>query len=231
MNFTLIHPSRGRARQAFNTMANWLNKCRKPKEVQYIFSLDSDDNQLPVYRSLIAGIKTQLQEPAKILVNPNKNLIQAIQKATQEQLRGQIIIVVSDDFDCPSGWDELIVSAIDEAAMVYGHNRLALRINDGITKPSDKILTLPILTKELFDSLGYIYHPSYTGMFADNDLYESAEKVGKVRTVSHLLFEHKHWINSKATKDATYERHNNNLSWNLGKQLLEKRRSSNFGIA
>lgn len=224
MTFTLIHPSRGRARQAYNTMATWINKSVS-KDIQYIFSLDEDDPQLFFYKNFLYKITAAVTP--EVLINPNKNLIQAIERVTSkpENIKGEILIIVSDDFDCPDRWDEQILFEIDE------RKEFALKVNDGITAVDNPILTLPILSKELFLKLGYVYYPKYTGMFADNDLYEACDKLGAIIHAPHLLFQHKHWVNNMAKKDETYNRHNNTPSWNLGQKLLAERRQRNFDLA
>lgn len=220
--FTLIHPSRGRARQAFNTMISWINKAAS-KDIQYIFSLDSDDRQLNFYRSFLMKVPEPLTP--EIIVSDNKNLVQALQKVKPETIRGDIIIVVSDDFDCPMNWDKELLSVVGD------RKEFAVKINDGITKADNPILTLPILSKPLFNRLGYIYYPEYIGMFADNDLFEACDKLGAIIHAPKLLFQHNHWVNNKARRDETHGRHDNPLSWNIGKRLLEQRRQRNFDLA
>ncbi len=221
MIFSLIHPSRGRARQAYDTMNRWIAKSVY-KDIQYIFSLDNDDRQLNFYRSFLSRAVGNITP--EIVIDNNRNLVQAIQKVKPEMINGQIIIVVSDDFDCPQDWDKELLSAIDD------REEFAIKVNDGISKSDNPIMMLPILSKKLFDRLGYIYYPEYIGMYADNDLFEVCDKLGAMIHAPHLLFQHNHWINGKSRKDETHQRHDNPLSWSLGKKILAERRQRNFDI-
>jgi len=218
---TLIHPSRGRARMAAVTMQTWINKS-STKDIQYIFSIDVDDPQLNFYKTFLKPFSGIAPE---IIVSANKNLVQAIEKVPHEAIKGDIIIVVSDDFDCPKNWDSLLLNVTDN------RKEFAIKINDGITQHDNPIMTLPILSKQLFDRLGYIYYPGYIGMFADNDLFEVCDKLGAIIHAPQLLFPHNHWINKKTRRDATHNRHDNPISWKVGQKLLDERRQRNFDLA
>lgn len=218
---TLLHPSRGRAYKAHTTFKNWKAKAID-KNIQHILSLDSDDKKLDTYKSLFTE--------SKIIVNDNKNLVDAVHVG-MPYIKGDLVVVLSDDFDCPEKWDQEL-----ELAWTYEANKdelgndkeAAIYINDGITF-GRKCMTLPILSKSLIDKLGYIYFPGYTGMFADDDLYAVCEKLG-VLIEKDILFEHKHWVNGKTERDATYNRHNTDASWKHGKKLFELRKGKGFYV-
>jgi hypothetical protein len=222
INFTLIHPSRSRAAKGYSAMAQWMNNSANPEKIQYIFSLDIDDPEVNSYRRFFEG---WIWEP-EVIVGNNKNLVQAIEKVTSkpEFIKGKIIIVVSDDFECPLNWDKSLLEIAE------GKENYAIRVNDGVTKMEASIMTIPMLSRELFLKLGYIYYPGYSGMFADNDLFEVCQKTGEILNAPQLLFKHQHWIGGNAKRDETYNRHNNNKSWTLGESLLKDRRKRNFDL-
>ena len=213
---TVIHPSRGRPQKALNTYHNWLAKATD-KNIQWILSLDDDDRFLQTYKNIFFD--------AEIIVNRNRNLVDAVNRGIA-YIKGDLVIVVSDDFDCPDRWDEEInfIRFVDNVEV----KERAIYINDGYSF-GRKVMTLPILSKALVDKLGFIYHGEYTGMFADNDLYELCEKLGVLIT-KNILFQHKHYTNGHAQNDATYQRHNNRNSWVLGEKLIARRRAENFRI-
>lgn len=239
MSITLVHPSRGRAVKAHMTFQiNWKGKA-VDKNFQHILSIDSDDSQIESYKTFF--------KESEILINDNRNLIEAVNRAIP-YIKGDLVVVVSDDFDCPEKWDEEIIVAtyrlkFDNPAYLkeseegivfipenYPHvlTDYAICINDGITF-GRKCMTLPILSKSLIDKLGYIYFPGYTGMFADDDLYAVCEKLGVLIT-KDILFPHNHWVNGKAERDATYNRHNTDESWKHGKKLFEARKAKGFFV-
>lgn len=233
---TCLHPSRGRPEQAFSTYQNWMQKA-VDKNIQWVLSVDEDDPKLLQYKNLLVpelGFKLHLSgteyfKNIEIIVNPNKNLIQAV-NAGIKYIKGDLVVVVSDDFDCPDEWDRQLLDAAiwHHYPREHRNEPYAIYINDGISF-GRKCMTLPILSKSLIDKSGYIYYPGYDGMFADNDLYEVCEKLGVIIT-KDILFQHKHWVNGMAERDATYNRHNTDKSWNHGKKLLAKRRAENFNL-
>lgn len=44
MKISLLHPSRGRAEKAHKTYRNWIDKSSGGTEIEYLLSLDSDDD-------------------------------------------------------------------------------------------------------------------------------------------------------------------------------------------
>lgn len=205
---TIIHPSRGRADKALATQERWL-KYAVDKDIQWLLSLDADDPYVPKYKSLF-------KDP---LVNNNTNLVQAVHAALPH-IKGELVIVVSDDFSCPQHWDTILKSVYVDGCAIY--------VNDGISW-GRKCMTLPILSKSLVDKLGYVYYPRYTGMFVDNDLYEVCDKL-KVLIPLDVIFQHNHYTVNKSDYDATYKRHNTGNSWKYGETLIKKRRQENFSL-
>lgn len=228
---TCIHPSRSRPHKAHATYQNWLSKA-VDKNIQWILSLDNDDRFLQSYKG---------QFDCEILINHNRNLVDAVNRGIPF-IKGDLVVVVSDDFECPQNWDQKLTLSIPRVegftqmnedgsfTSTFEHYKkaVAIYINDGYSF-GRRLMTLPILSKPLIDKLGYIYYPEYTGMFADNDLYEVCEKLGVLIT-KDFLFQHNHYTNGKAQNDATYQRHNNKNSWQIGENLIKRRRAMNFSI-
>ena len=80
MKFTLLHPSRGRPQQAYDTLVNWLEASSSMYKIEHILSLDSDDLQLEKYRELFSP-KHGLLERGMITVNGNTCVVEATNKA------------------------------------------------------------------------------------------------------------------------------------------------------
>lgn len=204
-----------------STALHWIKTSTADCEIEYILSTDSDDKTKYLYNSWSSEYVKPIVSGFHHTTSTNNNVVQAMNAGVQHAT-GDIIIGISDDFFSPAKWDVEITSCGDWS------NDLAVHINDTITKPEQKCMTMPILSRSLLSKLGYIYYPGYSGMFADNDLYEVCEKMGCLILRHDLIFEHRHWLNSKAPKDATYMRHNTQASWVLGQKLIEQRRSTQF---
>jgi len=222
--FSIIHPSRGRAIKAAATCEQWLNNYSTYTGCEYILSLDQDDapGQLSLYGSLFGKLKKTFPSIVfKIVYGVNQNVVKAMNNGAM-RAEGEILVCISDDFDCFKDWDVKLSENIDV------NKGEALLVNQGIDK-YQRNMAIPIMTKKLYERLGYIYYPAYTGMFADDDLTEACNVLGVLKVNKDITFQHNHYTNHKAAMDATYRRHNNKASWELGQRVMERRRSQNFG--
>jgi len=150
---------------------------------------------------------------------PNKSAIEAINNAAKHAT-GEILIVVSDDFDCGEyGWDERLLSELS------GKSDFVLKTRDGI-QPT--LVTLPVVDRVWYERYGYIYHPGYKHLYADTDLTAVAHMTGRL-IYSNLEFPHLHHTTGKTQKDEINER--NDLTQEQGRLLFESRLVEGFGIA
>src|SRR5262249_53245122 len=153
---------RQRLAMADEAMAEWTGKLSGSHICEYILSVDADDRDLDGYAHLAA------RHGASLIVNSNRSLVDAANRAAAVA-GGGIFVVVSDDFGCPEQWDcrlaEVIGSRRDAAVFVH----------DGV---EGRILTLPILGRDLYRRLGYVYFPDYFSLFCDDDLTQVATRLG-----------------------------------------------------
>lgn len=210
---SLIHPSRGRAKKAFNTYSEWILKASQNFIIEHILSADSDDNEIEIYKAIFNNV----------IISDNCCVVEATNIAAKKS-KGDILVYLSDDFYCPEKWDESIVEA-------FG-NRISepclLKVDDCLQSFAVKVLTIPIMTRHLYNKLGYFWHPEYKSMFVDEDLWWTCDNNNWIIKVPYLRFEHHHPANGKAKTDETYTR--SSANWNQGKEIFAKRKSLNFPI-
>jgi hypothetical protein len=215
MKFTLIHPSRGRAEQAKRTKQFWIDRSSGKYEIEHILSLDQSDPQRHKYNL-----------DSIVLINDNDCVVQATNHAAKIAT-GDILIYLSDDFECPKDWDKLIVQRVLRVNKTIYDNFL-IKVDDCLQKYFVPVLTIPIMSKVLYNRLGYFWHPEYKSMFVDEHLYWVCRNNGWILDSEELKFPHIHPANGKAQNDETYQRSANN--WNQGKALFAKHKSLNFPI-
>lgn len=236
MKYSLIHPSRWRSSMAFQAFTEWMSKASDQNEYEYLLSIDSDDTQLENYKTLFE--KTGV----KLIINNNRSLVDAVNIAAT-YATGYVLIVVSDDFGCPENWDikikdELYAKSLEtKLPIVYKKDdheikditawNFAVLIDDCLNPKGTKCMTLPILSKSIYQKLRHIYNPIYFSLFADQELYDVCEKNGWL-IHSDLKFPHSHWLNGKNPKDATYQRENSSEAYMAGKKIYEARKLKNF---
>jgi glycosyltransferase involved in cell wall biosynthesis len=212
VKFSLVHPSRGRPKRAEAAAREWQRAMSGAHEHEHLLSVDDDDSALPEYRELAARLSL------KLLVARNRSLVDAANRAARAAT-GDVLIVLSDDFGCPPEWDARLAETIGDRA------EAAVFVHDGLDA---KRMTLPILTRRLYERLGYVYHPDYFSMFADDDVTGAAAAMGRLLDARHLTFVHRHYSAGLAPSDATYERQNDRRAFWLGWRVYEKRRLTAF---
>lgn len=205
---------------AFNAYIRWLAAASDHNTYQYILSLDLDDPTINEYRRNFGDISHD-----DIVVNPNKSYVEAVNVAASRAI-GDCIIVMSDDFDCPKSWDMSLSATI--AAEAGEHYAILVDDCYGHETP---ILTLPIISRSLYVTLGYIYYPEYYSMFADNDITELCKRMGVLHTAP-LKFRHRHYSlpEFRRTKDLVAEKQNHPMAYKLGEAIYKRRVANNFGL-
>lgn len=215
---SLIHPTRGRAQQAANTFINWLSKSKNIFDIEYVFSLDNDDDSfLELYRWLDKSTINKQWEGARFLRNDNSSAIEAINHGAVG-CSGDIIIQIADDFDCPLHWDEILLTALE------GKSDYLVKTQDGL---QPFLITLPIMDRAYYNRFGYIYNPSYKHMFCDTEMTAIGHMLDRVITLP-LIFTHNHYTTGKSPKDAISIK--NDSTWVQGETLYNQRKAINFGL-
>lgn len=214
-NIALIHPSRGRAHKAHWTWVNWMDKAPLGTlKTNHYLSIDEDDPQVSSYKSWACD-----KHP---IVSKNVSVVQATNVAAS-RTHEDILIYLSDDFDCPDGWVELIEREFDGVT-----KPMLLKVDDCLQNFNVPVLTCPIMNRALYERLGYFWHPEYKSMFVDEDLYWTCKNNGWLKLAPHLKFPHNHVSIGKAPDDETYRR--SAANWDQGKAVFARRKKEGFPL-
>jgi hypothetical protein len=200
---SILHPSRSRAARAYHTAIQWISHA--DCKIQHILSLDTDDPKLRDYPELDV-----------VTVNRNRSAIDAINKAA-EIASGDILIVVSDDFECFPGWGLKIEK------LMSGKADWILKTQDGI---QPWVITLPIMDRIYYERFGYIYHPDYAHAFCDTEMTCVADLIGRKFT-SDMMFRHLNDGNTKII-DAVSEK--NDATFESGRKIFIDRKKKLFNV-
>lgn len=206
-HITIIHPSRSRPEMAIYTYARWKGMSSNPSNIEYLMSIDNSDPYIDEYMEWY---------PCALIGN-NSSAIEAINVAA-EQAKGNLLIVVSDDFDCPMHWDKLLLDALE------GKEDFVVKTDDGA---QPWIITLPIMDRKYYHRFGYVYNPDYKHMFADTEMTHVGAMLGKTINLP-IKFEHRHYTTGAMQKDAINEK--NDATWNQGEALYLERLKRNFDL-
>lgn len=210
---TLIHPSRGRAKKAFDTYNYWISQSSEVEDIQHILSIDNDDSERQEYFNL-CDAKTL------IVCNTNTCVVEATNHAAK-YVKGEILVYLSDDFRCPLNWDLLILSRLKNI-----NTPQLLKIDDCLQPFNNKIATMPIMSIGLYKELGYFFNPLYKSMFADADLFSVCKNNDWIIEALELKFPHEHHSLGKTEMDETYRR--SEIHFEDGKKIFEQRALNGF---
>lgn len=200
---SIIHPSRSRAGQSYRTAMSWISNAGC--HVEHILSLDVDDPKIGEYATI-----------DKKIVLPNKSAIEAINNAAQNA-RGDIFIVLSDDFECFPNWGKTL------EILMAGQADWIIKTQDGI---QEWVITLPIMEISYYQRFGYIYHPDYEHGWCDTEMTCVAELTGR-KVVKNLFFKHNHHSVGGA-KDSVSEKCD--ATFEQGRSVFMRRKAENFGL-
>lgn len=216
LKISLLHPSRGRPQKSFDTVQNWLSKVDGGVDLEIILSGDDSDPSWPEYFKQYEDINVIR------LRNSNNSVVEATNIAATVST-GNILVYLSDDFDCPVGWNKLLVKEFENE-----DRQLLLKVDDCLQKFEVPVLTIPIMNRHLYDKLGYFWHPGYKSMFVDEHLFWISHKLGALKMAPHLKFPHNHVSIGKAQDDETYRR--SAANWDQGKALFSLHKSQGFPL-
>lgn len=233
------HCSRGRPQQSLKIYNQILASSSGKNRINYFLSLDSDDPKLSGYKDIYSVLEEErgLDAPT-ILVNSNRHVVDATNRFfVPEVLKlHDILIIPMDDIYFPDNWDEDIIKIFDEV----GYNKILKTKNQW--QGDMEMIQIAIGGIQFFLDQGYIFHPAYYSMYADNDLTEWAKRNDRYVIATHLVFPHIHYIVSTPQEyiqkygaplppDDTYARENSSTAWDVGKAVWEKRKENGFNNA
>lgn len=200
---SLIHATRGRCKQAVDARRLWLNRAKNPDAIEHIFGLDLDDPH---------GAFLRVHNHA---ATDGSGGCVAAWNAAAVKSCGDVLIQVSDDWNPPMFWDEIILEAIGDTS-----KQSVLAISDG--HRTDRLLCMAIITRWRYLQQGYMFHPEFFSVYSDNYFTDKAYDDGVVIERRDIVFEHLHPIFGKAEWDETYARSNSDKNFANGKATYEK---------
>jgi len=186
----------------------------------FLVSYDLDDT------SMTEDVIQQAQEivPSMIMVGGNsKTKIEACNADLNDcPYNWDVVLLISDDMFCRrQGWDKLIRDHMTET---YPDTDGSLWIFDGA---QHEINTLSCLGRAYYNRFHFIYHPSYSSFFCDNEQTEVAVSLGRIKRIDTPICSHEHpaWCGGMRP-DQLYRR--NNKFWQQDKATYNRRKSNGF---
>lgn len=192
MRILLKCPTRSRPEKLVKTLQAYMNLAKNKGELGVAISCDIDDTSMT--RSSVQEQLHRLLNPVawhRIFYSDNKSKIQACNANMDEiDYPWDIVLLVSDDM-IPriEGWDNVIRSHMK---VYFPDTNGILWFNDGFQ--GEKLNTLCVYGRKMYESFGYIYHPSYKSLFCDTELTDRcrSDLAPFCKYIPYCIIRHEH---------------------------------------
>lgn len=188
--------TRGRPQEFKNTLEIYYAKMSNLYDYQFIVTVDNDDGSMNNQ-----SIREYMDSKPNLsyFFGNSKTKVEAI-NANMRNVDFDILINVSDDMiPVVDFFDKKIVELMLES---FPDLDGALHFNDG-RESGNKVITLSIMSKKLYDYFGYIYYPAYKSSYCDIEFTDVVIKLDKVVYSSEIVVRHK-WGGNQG--DETYKK-------------------------
>ena len=192
----------------------WFDRCDDPKRCEYILCM-------PENADWSIG-RISPWKPRRVTISTRDGSVKGWNAAAAAST-GQVIIGVADDWYPCEHWDTELLNVLYQAPALSPLECLSREaVIDVDTGGDPHLLTHCILTRKRYEKFGYLHHPDYLGVVADDEFTVQSFRDGVVVDARHLLFEHKHFSYGKAEKDSVYEIEQSAESWAVGREAFAR---------
>lgn len=233
MNLVCKIPTRGRPEKFFATLVSFVTKQSEKNNVQYLISIDDDDETMPLESINNTLIDMRVDDICTVISAPRAGKIGSVNRDMEHAMEGwDIVLQPADDWICHGeDWDQRIVEEMELFEDLDG----VVWFFDGYNREID---TLCIMGRKYYERFNYIYYPEYRTFWADTEFTEVADLLGKLVFVDEVLFEHQHpdWTHShgydgmKRGYDQLYIENDAQEDRDWDEELFHKRQARGFDL-
>jgi hypothetical protein len=192
MRILLKCPTRSRPQKVMTTLRKYMALAKDRGNIGVAISCDEDDMSMR-QQSVQAEIRSILSPVAwhQMYFGQNKSKIEACNANMNDiSYPWDIVVLVSDDMlPQVEGWDTIIRSHM---SAYFPDTDGILWINDGYQ--GEKLNTLCIYGRKMYESLGTIYEPEYKSFYCDTELTDRCrgDLAPKCRYIPYCVIRHEH---------------------------------------
>lgn len=212
-------PSRERPDKFFAAIDNIISLARHDNySIQATLDLDDDSMITPEIRDRI----NSYPKLKAYWGTSNGSKITAINRDMSFAPHYDILCVHSDDMVFLSeGFDLRIIEAFKNwTGLVHFPDQ----------KAGNRLITYPMMHQEYYEFLGYIYHPSFLSVYADNHQQDVARRLNKYKFVNECILEHRHAIWGYGEVDALLKRTEDPINYNIDRLTYQNLIANNLGL-
>jgi len=208
--------------QAFKKMHDfWLSQSENPKNIKTHVAVNNDEDLIFINENSEVYKIININTDKRGVCLPCYKLT-----STLEYQEDDIIVFASDDFKPPYHWDTYLEKKL------FGRKE-CLFVRDGYQLPDSSnmlhpAITIPIMKGYTLKKMNNaIYHPAYSHMFSDCELYLTLKDLNLLlddRINDRTTFEHLHHASGKRLADqndvAYYQKWKDDEKiWNIRKEM------------
>jgi hypothetical protein len=209
MRILLKCPTRSRPAQFIRILNQYISLANRPDLLGVCVSCDEDDLTM-TETSIQQSIKNITHRVAwcEIYYGKSTTKIEAVNADIQSiSWPWEIVVIISDDM-VPQikGYDDVLRSHM---IAKFPDTDGILWVNDGTQ--GDKLNTISIMGRKMYDYFGYLYHPVYKSLFCDTEFTDlcKGSLASKCTYIPYMLIRHEHpGTGFPQRNDALYKRNN-----------------------
>lgn len=211
-------PTRSRPIKFLSALHAAHSKAKDNESINYLVSYDFSDG------TMSESVKNRAREylNVRLVSGHSRNKIHACNRDIDQAGEWDIVLLLSDDMICETvGWDEVLRKEFSKTLDLCIHH------SDGYA--GERLQTMVIFGRKYYDRFGYLYHPSFISLWADNFQMEVAQKLKRYKYFSQILFRHEHYVNNPRTlKDKQYIY--TEKFYNIDQKTYNELKQSNYGL-
>lgn len=146
------------------------------------------------------------------------------------------IYAINRDICFFNSWDVLVNISDDQAFTVFNFDveiKKAFHNFDGLVHFLDKnnpaVCTLSMISRDYYDEDGFVYHPRFKSVYADNFQQELAKKRGAYKFVNKEIFIHNHYRWGLSKEDDLYKKNESNDMYLYDRKVRDELRKQ-YGL-
>ena len=202
MKISLLHATR-RPEAAIACQKLWMEMAENPSSIEIVTCVDHDD-------------KASREAFPHAILNYGEGVVPAWNEAAKHAA-GDILIPIDDDWICAAGYDQIVESYMCNGADI-------LHVGDKHRK--DQLICHPIISRNFYEAMGYLWHPLFKSVYCDNWFSEVAQRWGYVDATDggkiDLGFVHANPSQGYGEEDDVAQVSNSKERYNHGAQMLAR---------
>lgn len=213
-------PSRSRPDKMIDHLKNIKATIGIERYLVYLI-VDEDDSTMT---NIVRGLIRECEGYMNLVVSwgKSKSKIDAINRPVVTDVDYKYIVVASDDMKFTRyDWGSIVLSAFKYTG------KDCLHFPDG---HNNNLITLPVLRKRFVDRFGYVYHPDYFSVYADDEMTAVAKLTKEYYYIPVDIVEHRHYRWGFGQPDQQNLDQDGIVAYSKDMIVFQNRKSNNFGL-